>query len=213
MFLQRFSIVKTNWKYNLLPHTIVAVLLCVVSPLFMGVKNLEEAQVAAIIERYLCFLGVILLVPLFLPDTNKNIRDLIASKKTPIMEVRCLRLLTAVVLVVVLLFAYLLFLRQGNCQFRFGTCFFAAFSTCLFLGSLGILFYSIIDNIALAYMVPFLYYMISLGAGEKYLGKFWLFAFSAASAKGETAFDKIYLLVAGILMLVAAIGIREKSRI
>ncbi|MDE6433622.1 MAG: hypothetical protein K2L07_05275 [Lachnospiraceae bacterium] len=212
MLEQSFSIVKANWKHNLLSHTIVAVLLCVVSPLFMGVENLEEVQVAMILERYLCFLGVILIVPLFLPDTNKNIRDLIASKKMPITGIRCLRLLEAVVFVVILLLAHLLFLKQGNCQFRFGACFFAAFSTSLFLGGLGILFYSIIDNIALAYMMPFLYYMLSMGAGAKYLGKFWLFGFSVAAAEGKNALDKSYLLMAGIVMSVAAIWIREKRR-
>lgn len=212
MLEQGFSIVKTNWKHNLLPHTIVAVLLCVISPLIMGVENLEEVQVAIIMERYLCFLGVVLLVPLFLPDTNKNIRDLIASKKVPITGIRCLRLLEAVVFVAVLLLAYLLFLKYGNCQFRLEMCFYAAFSNCLFLGGLGILFYSVIDNIALAYMMPFLYYILSMGAGTKYLGRFWLFEFSKAAGEGGTAVDKTYLLAAGVVMLVAALFIREKRR-
>ncbi|MCM1179819.1 MAG: hypothetical protein NC347_06165 [Clostridium sp.] len=212
MLEQSVSILTVNWKHNLRTHMIVAVLFCVVSPLFMGVENLDEVRVAIILERYLCFLGVILMVPLFLPDTNKNIRDLIASKKVPLAGIRCFRLFEAVVFIMILLLAYLLFLKQGNCQFRFGACFFAAFSTCLFLGSLGILFYSVIDNIALAYMIPLFYYMVSTGAGVKYLDKFWLFGFSVAAAEGKNAVDKSYLLAAGIILSVAAICIRERRR-
>lgn len=207
-----FKIAKVNWKHNLMPHTIVAVLLCVASPLIMGVENLDETQVAKILELYLSFLGMILLIPVFLPDTNKDVRDLIASKKIPITGIRIIRMLEALVVLTVLLTVYLAALKYGKCQFRFGTCFYAAFATCLFQGGLGVLLYSVIDNIALAYMIPFLYYIISMGAGNKYLGKFWLSGFSYSSAMGGNAEDKLYLLVAGAVMLVLALWIREKKR-
>jgi hypothetical protein len=207
-----FKIAKVNWKHNLMPHTIVAVLLCVASPLLMGVENLDEPQVAKILELYLSFLGMILLIPVFLPDTNKDVRDLIASKKIPITGIRIIRMLEALVVLTVLLTVYLAALKYGKCQFRFGTCFYAAFATCLFQGGLGVLLYSVIDNIALAYMIPFLYYIISMGAGNKYLGKFWLSGFSYSSAMGGNAEDKLYLLVAGAVMLVLALWIREKKR-
>lgn len=207
-----FKIAKVNWKHNLWPHVIVGVLLCVCSPLVMGVENLEESQVAKILELYLSFLGMILLIPLFLPDTNKDVRDLIASKKVPIIGIRIVRMLEALLILVVLLCAYLAALKCGNCQFHFETCFYAAFATCLFQGGLGVLLYSVIDNIALAYMIPFLYYIISMGGGSKYLGKFWLAGYSYSSAMGGNADDKVYLLAAGIIMLVIALWIREIKR-
>ncbi|MDE5864277.1 MAG: hypothetical protein K2H34_08025, partial [Lachnospiraceae bacterium] len=59
-----------------------------------------------------------------------------------------------------------------------------------------------------AYMIPFLYFTMSMGGGKKYLRKFWLFSFSA----GEDISSKGYLLIAGILMIVAALIIRKWRR-
>lgn len=213
MLERGFSIAKINWKYNLLPHFLVAALLCIVSPLLMGVENLDEKQVAAIIEVYLSFLGIILLVPLFLPDTNREIRDLTASKNTPLLPVRLIRLVEAVILLAALLIAYLLFLKRGSCQFRFGVCFYAAFATCLFQGGLGVLFFSVIDNIVFAYMIPFLYFILCMGGASKLLGKFSLFGLRMELAVGGTGTGgKIYLLGAGMLMLTAGLIIRKVTR-
>ena len=202
-----YEIAKTNWKHNLLSHCIIAVLLCILAPLIMGVKNLEEPQVAKIIDFYLVFLGVILLIPLFLPDTNKDIRDLTASKKISITTVRIIRLLEAVLCLSILLLLFLSALKMGNCEFHYGRCFYAAAADCVFMGGIGLLFYSVIDNIALAYMIPFLYYIISMGGGKKYLGKFWLMSFSAGRVE-----DKKYLLAAGVFMIAAALVMRWKRR-
>ena len=213
MLERGLSIAKINWKHNLLPHFLVAALLCIVSPLLMGVENLDEEQVAAIIEVYLSFLGIILLVPLFLPDSNREIRDLTASKNTPLLPVRLIRLAEAVILLVALLIGYLLFLKMGSCQFRFGVCFYAAFATCLFQGGLGVLFYSVVDNIVFAYMIPFLYFVLSMGGASKLLGKFSLFGLRMELAVGGTGTGgKIYLLGAGMLMLAAGLIIRKVTR-
>lgn len=202
------EIAKANLKHNLLFHCVIAALLCVVTPFLMGVKNLEELQVAKIIEFYLEFLGVVLLIPLFLPDTNKDIRDLIASKKTSITGVRLIRLAQAVICLSIILLVYLYVLKLGDCSFRYGACFYAAMANCIFMGGIGLLFYSFIDNIALAYMIPFLYFTVSMGGGKKYLKKFWLFGLSA----GEDISVKGYLLIAGIVMITAALVIRDKRR-
>lgn len=174
----------------------------------MGVNNLEEPQVAKIIEFYLGFLGVILLIPLFIPDTNKDIRDLIASKKTPITSVRIFRILEALICLSVILLVFLYILKLGNCEFRYGTGFFVAITNCVFMGGIGLLIYSVIDNVALAYMIPILYFIVSMGSGKKYLGKFWLFGFSSGSSIG----DKSYLLAAGVVMIAASLLIRQVRR-
>ncbi|MDE6761795.1 MAG: hypothetical protein K2J90_14140 [Lachnospiraceae bacterium] len=203
-----YEIVKINWKHNLFSHFVIALLLCVAAPFLMGVNNLEEPQVAKIIEFYLSFLGVILLIPLFIPDTNKDIRDLIASKKTPITSVRICRILEAVICLSVILLLFLYFLKMGDCEFRYGTCFFVAMANCVFMGGIGLLIYSMIDNIALAYMIPILYFIVSMGSGKKYLGKFWLLGFSSGNSIG----DKSYLLAAGVVMITAALLIRKVRR-
>lgn len=206
MLEQYLEIAKVNGKHNLFPHIVISVLLCVIAPLLMGVENLDEPQVAKIIEMYLGFLGMILLIPLFLPDTNKDIRDLIASKKVPITVVRLIRLLEAFAVLSVLLAVFLAMLKYNDCTFHFGKCFYAAVANCIGMGGVGLLFYSLVDNIAFAYMMPFLYYVISL-SNRKFLGKLWLMGFSGGSID-----EKKYILIAGICMMVAALLVREKSR-
>lgn len=207
MLEQGFAIAKTNWKHNLLPHVLLAVMLCLVAPFIMGVKNLEEPQVAKVIEMYFSFLGVILLIPLFLPDTNKDIQDLTASKKISITAVRMIRLLQSVVVLSVLLLLVLWGLKQGDCSFHYGKCFYAAMANSIAVGGLGLLFYSITDQIVIAYLMPFIYYIISLGSGWKYLGHFWLLSFSAGRIT-----DKKYILIMGILMTMLSLFIKWKRR-
>lgn len=206
MLEQYLEIARVNGKHNLLPHAAVAILLCAVAPFLMGVANLDEPQVAKIIELYLGFLGMILFIPLFLPDTNKDIRDLIASKKIPITVVRLVRLLEAFAILLVLLLTFLAMLKYNDCDFHFGRCFYVAVANCVGMGGVGLLFYSLVDNIAFAYMMPFLYYLISIG-NKKFLGKLWLMGFSGGSLE-----EKKYILTVGICMMVAALLVREKSR-
>lgn len=206
MLEQSFEIAKTNWKHNLFPHALLAVLLCLAAPFIMGVENLEELQVAKIIEMYLSFVGVVLLIPLFLPDADKDIRDLIASKKIPITGVRMIRLLEQVIVLSALLLVFLYALKLGNCSFQYGKCFYAAIANCVAMGGLGLLFYSITDSVVIAYLMPVIYYIASLG-GSKYLGRFWLLSFSAGRIE-----DKKYLLAAGVLLIIMALFIKWKRR-
>ena len=53
------KISAVNFKYNLLPHLLVSMLLCLAAPLFIGTRNLDTYQVAKIMEAYLCLLGII----------------------------------------------------------------------------------------------------------------------------------------------------------
>lgn len=206
MWEQCLEIARVNRRHNLLPHIAAAVVLCLMAPLLMGVKNLTEPQVAKIAEFYLSFLGVILFVPLFLPDSDSNIRDVVASKKFPITGVRLIRLLQAALFLLVILAVFFILLKYGENEFHFGKCYYAAAANCIGMGGLGLLFYSLIDNIAIAYMMPFLYYLISLG-NRKALGKFWLMGFSNGSIDG-----KKYIAAAGLMMMVAALLIRRASR-
>ena len=207
MLERNYEIAKINFKHHLIGPFAVAVVFVAIAPLLMGMKNLDEMQVAKIMEFYLGFLGVILLVPLFLPDTDKNIRDLLASKKTALTTVRLIRLLEAALCLLALLLVFLYVLKTGDCTFRYGACLFAAAANAVMMGGTGLLCYSLVDNVALAYMIPFLYYAMSMGGGEKYLGHFWLFGYSG----GGSIQEKGWLFAGGILLGVLSLVIRGKG--
>jgi hypothetical protein len=75
------NIAKVNLRFNLLPHIILATLMCVIAPGFMGTRYLDSYQVAKIVEVYLSLIGIVLLLPVFVPDMNRDIRDLLSSKR------------------------------------------------------------------------------------------------------------------------------------
>ena len=56
-------------------------------------------------------------------------------------------------------------------------------------------------------MISFAIYIINYGAGQKYLGNFYIFSMMNGSMT-----EKYYLLISGICMIVTAISYRELKR-
>lgn len=199
------NILKVNLKFHLAPHMLVALALCIISPLVMGVRNLDLFNTAKILEMYISLLGIILLIPVFLPDQDKDIRQLIQSKPEPMWMIHILRTLEAFLVLMVLIMGFLVFLVKGNCTFPFWDYVYGVMANCIFLGGMGVMVYAVIDNIPVAYMVPILYYILCYGGGKNYLGHFYLFSMLGGSVE-----DKIYLLVSGIVMIVIGLVLRNK---
>ena len=199
------GVAKISLKYNLLPHIVISLGLCLIAPFVVGVKNLDQYQTAKVLEYYLVFLGLLLLPPLFLPDQDENIRDLIRSKKTPLIFIQLVRILEASGIMAIFILGFLLFLKRGNCEFIYGHYLFGTFCTCLFIGGIGVLAYGFIDHIAVAYMIPCLYYVSNYGSSSKYLGRFYL----SSMTKGEPIEEKLYLLIGGVIMIVIAMVFRH----
>lgn len=171
----------------------------------MGVRNLDLYFTAKILDTYVSLLGIVLLVPLFLPDQDKDIRELIRSKKESMEVLHFIRIGQAILILFIFVASFLLFLQKGNCTFPFGKYFYGTISNCIFLGGIGVLIYSFLDNIAIAYMVPIMYYLLCYGGSRKFLGKFYLF--SMINGRLE---DKIYLLIVGLAMIIVGILIRKR---
>ena len=205
MIERYLSISRVNLKHHLLPHIIASAGLCLLAPFIMGVRNLDLYYTAKVLDTYVSLLGIVLLVPVFLPDQDKDIRELIRSKRESLEVLHFIRIGQGLLVLSLFVASFLVFLQQGNCIFPFGNYFYGTISSCIFLGGIGVLIYSFIDNIAVAYMVPILYYILCYGGSKKYLGKFYLF-----SMFNGTVDDKIYLLIAGLAMIVAGILIRKR---
>lgn len=197
------NIARVNLKYFYFSHILAALIICLISPLIMGVKNLDPRNTAKILEVYISLLGIILLVPVFYPDQDLDIRDLIRSKKESLSTLHILRTMEAFVFLISIVFGFLVFLKINHCSFPLVEYLYGTLASCIFLGGMGIFVYSMIDNLPIAYMVPMLYYMLCFGTGKKYLGKFYLF-----SMLSGTVADKIYLWVAGMGMLAIGIFVR-----
>ena len=184
--MERFlKISAINLKYNLLPHLLVSALLCLAAPLFIGTRNLNTYQVAKVMEAYLCLIGIVLLIPVFIPDMNKDIRDLIASKKMPMYSLHIIRT------------------KAENCAFGFGEMFYTVMANALFLGGMGMFLFALFDQAVFAYMIPLVYYVVNFG-GRKHLGNFYLFSMQAGHFT-----EKHFLFAGGLILTAGAIILRE----
>ena len=201
------SIEKEHFKNHYAGHLAAALLFCLFAPVIVGMEALNRYQAGQVLDMYFSLLGIVLLTPLFMPEQNKDIRDLLASKEYPVRNVQLLRLLQAGMCLALMNLFILFRMKLGECTFPFGTYFLCAMASCIFLGGLGIFAYGITDNLAIAYMIPVFYYICCYGAGEKYLGKFFLFSLM----QGKTE-NKIWLGAAGILLTAAGIVIRNRKK-
>jgi len=172
----------------------------------MGTKNLDQNQVAKIVESYLSLCGVILLIPVFMPEINKDIRDLVASKKESMIMLYFIRIIWAVLFIMVIGCCFLLYLKWGNCIFDLGELFYTMMANALFLGGMGMFIFALSDQVVFAYMIPLMYYVGNFG-GRKFWENFWLFSMQSGSGIRE----KHYLFVGGIIFLTGAVFVRKAA--
>lgn len=204
--MERYAkIAKENVKLSfLLPFSVCAGLLAL-SPLFVGLKNLTEQDSAKVLEYYVIFLGIILITPIFLPEQSKAVRDLAASKYTPMAGIYTLRLFLALLGILLLTGFYMLVMKTGGCEFPFFRQYGGAVSGMLFLGGMGVLSYGLSNQVVIGYMIPVLYYILNIPAGYEKLGSFYLFSMTAGRYQGKAC-----LAAGGIFMLAAGIFLRVR---
>lgn len=195
-----WEIVKENSRHNIPIHTGISILLLCISPLVFGVENLPPVDTAKVLEMYVSLLGIILLIPIFLPEQNPELRDLIRSKYTKITVIYVIRALESIVILGLLLGIYMGILTSNGCAMEFAQFFGGTLAEMIFMGGLGILCYALFDNLIAGYMIPIFYYISAIGSGAKYLKVFYPFSMSIGSYT-----EKYWLLSAGLLL--SAIGI------
>lgn len=196
---------KENLKFNLPLPIIVAAVMLMFSPLVMGVKNLDAMQSAQVLEYYVALIGMVLLPPIFLPEQNKDIRDLISSKHTKIQWIYGVRVVQAMVILAVFLGIYILLLKSGGCTFEGIKFYLGTLAEMLFLGGIGILAYSLSDQVVIGYMAPMVYYLAAFGSGKKWMGYWYPFSMVMGSYT-----EKWCLGIAGIFCI--AFGIYWRAR-
>lgn len=193
-----WQIEKINLKYHVPLHILVCVLLLVVSPLLMGVANLPAEETAKVLERYAALTGIVLITPVFLPEQDKNLRELVCAKYIDSAKVYLVRFLGNVLLLAFLLGIYIYMLRWNQCSFPAVRYFLGTLAEMLFLGAVGLSFYALADNLVAGYMAAMVYYITAVGSGDKFLKLFYPFSMSAGS------YTEKYCLFAGAAALTAA---------
>ena len=169
------SILKVNLKHNLGNHILCCIFLLALAPLVMSTKNLEQVKTIIVIEKFASLIGIVLFISVFLPDTNIETRELILTKKTAYSNIIVLRIFQAILFLVILAFMFLIYLNMGNCEFDLKSMFLIFIANSIFLGSLGLLIFSVFDQPVMAYMVPILYFIANIFSDSKLFSYWYLF--------------------------------------
>lgn len=194
---------KVNLKYNLYRYILVSAALLCIAPLLMGVKNLDQGQAAKALEMYMALLGIILLPPIFFPEQDLCIRELTNAKYCSNVKVHGIRLLESMIVLLLFIGIFIWMLRGGGSTFPTVKFFWGTVAGAVFLGGLGVLAHSLSNQIAIAYMIPVMYYVGNF-SGDKYFGKCYLFSMMKNSYE-----EKIWLGIMGILCMGIGIGYRK----
>ena len=206
--MERYVVVaRENQKHNLWIPFLICILLLIVSPLFLGIENLTEPETAKVLEYYAVFISIILLPAVFLPEQDKDIRDLLSSKYTPMAKLYGIRIIQAMLYLMLLLGVYMCILKAGNCEFAFLKLYMGELATMVFLGGMGIFFYALTDQVVVGYMIPLLYYMLNITISPNKIKGLYLFSMSIGKYEWKWT-----LGMAGVVLLAAGIAIRSKRK-
>ena len=206
--MERYVVVaRENQKHNLWIPFLICILLLIVSPLFLGIENLTEPETAKVLEYYAVFISIILLPAVFLPEQDKDIRDLLSSKYMPVAKLYGIRMTQAIIYLMLLLGIYMCVLKAGNCEFAFLKLYMGELATMVFLGGMGIFFYALTDQVVVGYMIPLLYYMLNIAISPNKIKVFYLFSMSMGKYEWKWT-----LGMAGVVLLAAGIAIRSKRK-
>lgn len=201
-----FEITKVQLKHNAWQHLLVSILLLAASPFVLGISNLDAAQSAKVLETYVALVGILLFVPVFLPEQDWDLWDVIKAKYTNIMSVYLARILISLLFSALLTLAFLLVMKAGNCEIEPGKYYFGTMAEIIAFGGIGIFAYAVTDNLIVGYMIPLGYYVAGIMAGYQYMKKFYPFGML-------TDYDtKYWILAAGLVLMGCGIMLFRRRR-
>lgn len=198
-------IVYSDVKRNFLIHYIVALGILLVSPIFFSLSQLDSILAAQPLEVYVPLIGIVLMTPVFLPEQNESIYDVVRSKKTDHDIVCILRLICSVVMILCMIGAYVLYMK--HCSSQVTVRHFIGSSVSAFsLGAIGFAYAGVSRNVITGYMASVIYYILNFSFGTK-LGYFYLFSMMHGSF-----IEKKWLILVAFCMVAATFLLRRIIR-
>lgn len=198
-------VVYSDVKHNFLIHYIVSLCILLASPIFFSLSQLDSVLAAQPLEVYVPLIGIVLMTPVFLPEQNESIYDVVRSKKLNHDIVCIMRLICSVVIAAVMIGAYVLYMKHFSSQVSVRH-YIGSLATALALGAVGVLFAGVGRNVIIGYMASVIYYIFNFTFGSK-LGYLYLFSMM----RGSFA-EKKWLLTGAFVLLTAVFPLRRIFR-
>lgn len=169
--------------------------------LMFSITALQAMEAARPIEFLLCFIGVTLLVPIFLPEQDENIRDVICSKKINYFHILLIRILYSVAAMILLIACFVAVMKVCESDVTVNHLI-GGIASAWFLGAVGFAAAGITNNVTVGYMAAMLYYLANYGMKDK-VGKFFLFPMSYLGRFDESG----WLILGAVALMAVTLGI------
>ncbi|MCR4794833.1 MULTISPECIES: hypothetical protein [Ruminococcus] len=189
-------IVYSDVKHNFFLHYLLALVILLASPIFFSLSELDSRLAAQPLEAYVPLIGIVLMTPVFLPEQNESIYDVVRSKKISHNIVCFMRLMCSLIMIIVMIGVYVLCMKHCNSQVTLRH-FFGSVVSAVALGTVGFAFAGVSGNVIIGYMASVIYYVMNFSLGKK-LGDIYLFSMMYNSFDEK----KIILLLSAVMMIV-----------
>lgn len=197
---RKLQLLKVNLKHFILPHLLLCIVLTGLSPLVIGIENLDAQRTARVLEMFTATTGIIMLTPVCLPEQSSDIRELVESKYLSYTRVVLARIVENLICLMIITGLYIIWLKLNNCSFPMLKYYLGTLTEAFFLGGLGFCALAVFGQIAVGYLLPIMYYIMAFGGGRRLLGSFYPFSMVYGSYR-----EKIYLAVLGLVLF--AVGV------
>lgn len=193
--MQLLKILCVNLKHNFLIHFCIAVSIALLTPVIFSICSLDATASAKPLEMLLPFIGTVLLTPVFLPEQNEEIRDVIRSKKTDYLTVCLIRVIYSILAIAVIIAIFVLVMKWYACDVT-AKHLLGSFASSLFLGTVGFMIAGLSGNVSAGYMAAMVYYAANIGLKDK-LGICFLFSMYSGGAFSV----KYWLIIISVLCM------------
>ncbi|HAG45108.1 MAG TPA: ABC transporter permease [Clostridium sp.] len=194
------ALIKINLKLSTLANLAFSVAFLFALPFIQGTSNLNAVSSAICLENYVSIIGIILLVPIFAPEEEGEIDEIVASKPMLQFIPYAVRIILNLVIIFVLVGSFTLILKYKGCDFPLIKYMLGAFLLAVFLGSVGLCSSAISGSTILGYMASIGYLILNMATKNKYVGNFYIL-----SMKNDSFDEKYWLLGGSIVLILIAI--------
>ncbi|MFJ7405882.1 MULTISPECIES: hypothetical protein [unclassified Lysinibacillus] len=201
------KISKVFLRFHFLPFFVISFILILLFPLFFGIENLAFVESANVYERIFPIIGLVLFIPLFLPDCDRNTLEVIQTKKTSYLKILSIRLVQIFITLLFFTIICLIIFQLKNSEIKFGQFLFGGVADVCFLAGLMCLIFSLTMQPVTGLIAPIAYYIICLFTGDKYLKTFYFF-----TLVNEDFHSKLLLLTVGIILITISCFVANKRK-
>lgn len=177
---------------------LVSVIILIITPILFGTTQLDAAESAVPLEMFISLIGIVLFTPVFQPEQDDAVRDLVSSKYISTRLVYFIRTVCAAILIILFTGLFVVYLQMQQCDVTVWL-YLGTVANAVFLGALGMMTAALTNNTVIGYMIPLVYYALNYGVGDK-LGYYYLF-----SMRISYFTPKLWLGVTGGLLILFSI--------